>query len=599
MIKRAVLIVFILLAAVSLAAEPMDMIVLLDVSQSMFPYFDDTINFLLKDLIDGHLQTGDGFHLLSFAGSPEQEIHRVINSESDMEAVLARIMLLHPLGRHTDLLFAMNYLYDYVSRLPLRTSKNILILTDGIHDPPPGTSYPAETAAQRENNREEVTRVATKMKREGWQVRLIQFPRDLSSAADSAGTGKDSMAEEQIDTSGEIRSPEEKPKDSSTSSLSESGSSGENDSNLYDSISEALGVDIIEYESGRELSHAATGAPHLQFPDNLGAVARSFTAPFTITNYIDNSILIKLNRIQTRGINILDEPVQLKLGAEGSGTLNAHMTLPESFEPGEYRLDVELFFSDDLRIFPRKGELIFELKSLVNLAWIKIVLFVILGLALLYFLLFFIIFPLSRHIEHNAGADKTYISLQAASGSGRDPAALQKPGHAAQSEPVHAKGKVPLLEASHYTPGGKIPLSQISSSQTAILQDMKPGHRPIEFRLSGQNPYNGGRNIRWVGKNSRSVGGGGSFFLIFLIKVPERIAEVTFTETGLRFTPIREEFFPSLSGPIENCLNRPVLLETEYGSFTMVFREWISPLERINHVLHLTDHPGVTPEDMV
>ena len=598
MIKRTVLIVFIVLAAFSLAAEPMDMIVLLDVSQSMFPYFDDTINFLLKDLIDGHLQTGDGFHLLSFAGSPEREINRVISSESDMEAVLARIMLLHPLGRHTDLLFAMKYLYDYVSRLPLRTTKNILILTDGIHNPPPGTSYPADTAARRESNREEVFRLATEMKREGWQVRLIQFPRDPSSASAEAGISEGSGLEGKSDTSDGAPSPADTSSDSVDSSVGTSDSFDESDSDLFGSISEALGVDIIEYEGGRKMSHSATGAPHLQFPDNLGTVGRSFRAPFEITNFVDSSILIKLNQIKTRGINILDEAVQLKLGAKDSGTLNARLTLPDSFEAGEYQLDVELFFSDDLRIYPRRGELFFELKNPVNLAWIKIILLSILGIALLYFLLFYIIFPLSRHIEKNAGAGKPSVSLQAASGPGRELSVRTESG-GTNKAPTQGKGKVSLLEASRYTPGGKIPLSQISSSQTAILQDQKPGHRPIEFRLSGQNPFNGGRNIRWVGKNKRSVGGGNSFFLIFLIKVPERIAEVSFTESGLRFTPLREEFFPSLTGPIENCLNQPVLLETEYGSFTMLFREWISPLERINHLLHLTDHPGISPDDIV
>ena len=73
MIKRAVIIVFILFAAFNMAAEPMDMIVLLDVSQSMFPYFDDTINFLLKDIVDGHLQTGDGFHLLVLQVRPSRK----------------------------------------------------------------------------------------------------------------------------------------------------------------------------------------------------------------------------------------------------------------------------------------------------------------------------------------------------------------------------------------------------------------------------------------------------------------------------------------------------------------------------------------------
>ena len=276
MIRRYVLILAMLSALFTVTAEEMDMVVLLDVSESMFPYFDDTVNFLLKDIVDEHLEYGDGFHLLSFAGAPEREINRVIKNSGDIEAVLARIMLLHPLGKHTDLLFALNYLYEYVKGLPLSTAKNILILTDGIHDPPPGSRYPAGTEAEREENRQEAIRISTALKRQGWKVRLIEFP-----------LGADGLGDQ----------------------------SNENN-NLFRPMAETLGVEVIKYENGEDISHSATGAPSLEFPGDLGRVGSSFTVPFKVRNFLDEALIVKLDQILSRGENLLDEPVQLRVGGQ-------------------------------------------------------------------------------------------------------------------------------------------------------------------------------------------------------------------------------------------------------------------------------------------
>lgn len=590
MIKRIVLCLLISLVALTATAEEMDMIVLLDVSESMFPYFDDTVNFLLKDIVDEHLEYGDGFHLLSFASIPEREIYRVIKSNDDMEAILARIMLLHPLGKYTDLLFALEYLYSYVSELSLSTSKNILILTDGIHDPPPGTSYPADTEEERLSNRERATAVADALKREGWKVRLIEFPRG----------GEAPLSEE------------------------------DEENNLFAPMAETLGVDVIKYENGNgsEIGHAATGAPSLEFPADLGRVSSRFTVPFTVRNFRSDSILVELEEIRSRGTNILEEPVQLRVGGESSSRLNAKVDL-KGYEAGDYLLAIDLVFGDDLRIYPRQGEISFELRE-AGYGWLKYLLIGIVIAVALYLLIFHTIVPLRRHIETSADS-RSYLALESrredeasdASSTRLRKAYDEEPRSGGDLAPLESSsssaaksGKVPLEAVGGTRPGGKvplmrmegaaapsgsgrgkIPLSQISSSRLAGYHSLQSGrtlgNRPIEFRLAGQNPFNGGRNIRWIGKTTRTVGGGSSFFLIFLIKVPERIAEISFTEKGLRFEPVRPEFFPDIHGAIENCIDQPIELVTDHGSFKMIFREWISPLERINQLLHLTDAPGL------
>ena len=55
-------------ATAPLAAANIDLVVMVDTSESMFPYFDDLMNYLVQDLLTARLHRGDTFHLLSFSG---------------------------------------------------------------------------------------------------------------------------------------------------------------------------------------------------------------------------------------------------------------------------------------------------------------------------------------------------------------------------------------------------------------------------------------------------------------------------------------------------------------------------------------------------
>ena len=104
----------------------------------MFPYFDDLINHLVQDLLTQKLHRGDSFHLLSFASVPETEIALDINSEEAAQRAFGRVLLLHALGRYTDLVAALQYLDKYVKELPESNPKQVMLITDGVNDPPPG-----------------------------------------------------------------------------------------------------------------------------------------------------------------------------------------------------------------------------------------------------------------------------------------------------------------------------------------------------------------------------------------------------------------------------------------------------------------------------
>src|SRR5512137_843257 len=128
-----------LLVLLAAAAAGMDVVVMVDTSASMFPYYDDLQQYLLRDLLEHWLHKRDTFHLLSFADTPETEIAERIGGARELTAIIDRIYLLRPLGRYTDLVAALDYLYSYLDGLPADSPKLVLLLTDGKHDPPPGS----------------------------------------------------------------------------------------------------------------------------------------------------------------------------------------------------------------------------------------------------------------------------------------------------------------------------------------------------------------------------------------------------------------------------------------------------------------------------
>lgn len=549
-----------------------DLVVLLDVSESMFPYYDATVDYLLKDIIQQHLHNGDTFHLISFADLPEREIKRTMKTSEDVTAVLDRITLLHPLGQYTDLILALRYLYQYTSDLSLRTKKNILILTDGIHDPPPGSAYPAQTNDQIEHNRLLAKDLANKISREGWDVNLVEFPRSTDG----------------VDSNGEPTTGVD----------------------IYDTLSDSLDVNVLEYseEKNGTFSHEATGAPSLMFPARVLKGRQKITVPFRIKNYRNDSILVKLDHILYEGNDVLVRPVHLRINGESEKTLRAHISLPE-MEKGQHKLSITLGFSDNLRVFPRSGIITYQY-SIISFTWMKYVLYLFLILVLLFLLIRYIVIPLRITIitssERSQYQKSSYdFTTEKTRFKGHQVVGQQpQPGSAARN----SKAKIDLLSLSvnrkqtdnlFYTDSpsgnqpGKIPLSSIAASND-FPGSKEIQHYPIEMRVLGQNPLIGNRNIHWIGKKIHSIGGGNSSFKVFLYPVPSEIASLHFSAgKGFIFTPIQSEFFPDLKKPVNDCLNIPITLKTPHGEILVLFfHEWISPLERINRILSLTRRPG-------
>lgn len=547
--KSKALLAVLLAAALGLglpaAAENMDLVVMVDTSESMFPYFDDLMNSLIQDLLTAKLHRGDTFHLLSFSSSPEVEISLEVNSQEAAARAFGRILLLHPLGRYTDLVAALRFLRTYTKELPETNPKRILLLTDGVHDPPPGS--PNRGA---EEARKSIDEAATAIRSEGWTVNILKVPPQ--PAKGEAGL-----------------------------------------KSYLDEIASVLGVQVAAYKSGTgtALTGLAMGFPNLVFPAHLGKVGNRFIVPFRVKNNdSESAILVGLVSIQSEGVELLEKKVQLAVPAGGEASLEAPVRLPISFPLGEHARSVQLVFQDDVRISPTTGVLSFMYTGKGGLPLPRLtflyVLYILLAAAVIYLLVRLFLFMREKLHE---------VSL-----SGFGPARGAAAGRARVTAPASAAPKghrrVPLMESGMPSAGRRARPTVMSMRRALPKPPAQPSTLPpqIEMRVSLQNSHVGFRNVHRIASgSSRSVGGGFSSYLVFLVSVPRGIAEIRNENGGFTFVPLRAEFFPRLPGPLPDCLEKDIPFTTSRGvELTLRFRGWVSPLEEINRLMRSVAREG-------
>ncbi len=579
----AVAVLAFFLAVMPAAAENIDLIVMVDTSASMFPYFDDLMNYLIHDLLATRLHRGDTFHLLSFDSTPEVEIALEINSSEAVDRAFGRILLLHPLGRYTDLPAALQFLYKYAKELPETNPKQIILITDGVNDPPPGSDTSKLSEA---DVRKAVADVAAAMKKEGWTVNILKVP------------------------------PEPAPGEEGLKSY------------LPD-LAQGLGVPIVPYHKNEKqtVTGMTTGFPSLIFPPALGKVGNRFTAPFRVKNWKSEPIIVRLSSVQSDGTDLLDRKVSITVAPNAEAPLDVVIRLPLSYPTGDHAANVQLIFDGDLRISPTTGTLSFTYTGkgglpIPRLTFLYVV-YILIALAILYGLVRLFLFLRQKMQEVPVTGFARARVLPAAGEAGprqrRGAAAAEEAEtrvsgarEAQAARPAFGK-RVPLLsiggpagrltgaplerEAPVPVPGRKRVRPTMTSLKRSLPRsELQQGTLAplIEMRVSLQNQHVGFRNVHRIPKGGgRSVGGGFSSYLIFLVRVPSSIAQIRNQDGKYVFTPLRADMFPGLSGPIEDCLGVEIPFVGPHGrEMSLHFREWVSPLEEINRIMRSVQHEG-------
>ena len=136
-------------------------------------------------------------------------------------------------------------------------------------------------------------------------------------------------------------------------------------------------------------------------------------------------------------------------------------------------------------------------------------------------------------------------------------------------------------------------MSGSAGAAAPSYREIEPGEPAVEMVVEGQNRKIGTRNVRVIPKGgSRSVGGGRSAFVIFAYPTKPGIAELVRRGDDYAFKPVKTEYCES-DHTVESCLNQPITVLSSVGrKVTVWFQRYVSPLERINRIMHLTDKPG-------
>jgi hypothetical protein len=661
--------------AADMGSDSTDVVVLLDVSQSVLPYFQDVTDYVVTSVVKDYLRRGDTFHLLSFGETVQSELAQRMVGESDVNSVLGRLYLLYPIARYSDIAGALSYLYQYLADLPESRRKVVIVITDGMNNPPPSSpSYgadPAKVTASIEN-------AAQKIRANGWPVHLIKlpFPKPAEPGA---------------------------PASSNTEPQGQS---------YFDVAAKALGAEVAEFspEGKSDIARRSLALPTVEFPGPLGKKDYAFSFPIKIRNQADSPVGLELDRVRLGDADVLSKRVFLKLQGGKSGGMDVPILVPESVPEGDSKLAVSLHFANGVRVSPDTSVLELTLHRSPVAALLRsggrIALFIVV-LALLVcaaLALVLIVRRMPRRAEapvvaavladsasstassaaisgvsassvlavgkkvagkaspqaalasgaarasadeasRIAGADKSASDMAA----GVRSAALQNAALLAQAA-TQAKGEAGAESAAALPPvasrrrglwlrkadereesaeasaadlvrqkreetertlallaeaaGKRSPARRASAEEEAKARAaaaayaprvVKPGSIQVEFTVSEQNPHIGSRNVHVLGAGgNKSVGGGASDFLVFLVSVPRKAAELHYDGEKLTFVPLRPELFPELSGPVEDCLGMDIPMISRSGyPLTLRFEVYEKPADRINKLLHCIETPGL------
>ena len=150
-----------------------DVVVLMDTSGTVLPYYEVISRRVLQSIISKFVRIGDSFHLISFSAVPQYEMSQKINTEADLSRVVSRFMLLYQLGQSADFLSGINFAGQYMTRLPSQQEKILVVISDGIFNPPASSPYRNYTGEQVKT---ELAKISASIRAKGWKVYYVKLP---------------------------------------------------------------------------------------------------------------------------------------------------------------------------------------------------------------------------------------------------------------------------------------------------------------------------------------------------------------------------------------------------------------------------------------
>jgi len=150
--KKSFFVFILILSAIICAygqnASPIDLVLLLDTSTGMSSSYDNVSDYITGSFLNEYLRVGDTFHLITFSGNQKLDAARRILGVGDVETIIGRMLTQYPVETGSNVTAALTFAERYVTFLPSR-AKKIVLITTGATD----TTNLVTASKQRLNSR--------------------------------------------------------------------------------------------------------------------------------------------------------------------------------------------------------------------------------------------------------------------------------------------------------------------------------------------------------------------------------------------------------------------------------------------------------------
>ncbi|MDR1099130.1 MAG: VWA domain-containing protein, partial [Treponema sp.] len=547
---KKVVCVFIFIASVFSTVSgqegPIDLILLLDTSSSMSASYQEINDYMTGPFLREFLRTGDTFHLISFSDTPRTDVSRRIEGRGDVETIIGRMLLQYPLNPWSDIAAALSYTEQYVSTLPSRPKK-IVLLTDGVSDPRPGTSSGTLDAAGLQNL---ITETKNRLSRRDITLEYVKISPG-TPLANLPGSGRAPMS----------RTPEPAaPGTVAPGAVSQglpAGTGPRSPSGLVPPAGTGPQVPAqpgvvpprdaapvpAQTPPATEPPRGPQGVQPEQRPGTSPSEGGQTGTPDTAVPFPD----ISPGAPEPGGEGLLDSPPRTE-ALPGEETVERVSPPPSAPLPARPAAPVRY----------NEGRLSLPF----------IIVFVILGLAALGL----IIFLVTRRLQGSPNR----AMAQAASRPAPAAEEGQFTDHSAALASYAAAQRPRTGPYSHqYKP------QNINSDYEGPLM--------LNLFVEDQNTFIGKRNIHALKSGyTFTVGGGKSDFLIFLVPIPPHIGELRCDGSRCTFIPRKPQYFPDLgSQQVPDCIGKTIRVISD-KKYELHFRmeRYEDPLKALNRLLH-------------
>lgn len=499
----------------------------------MRPSYDSVNNYITGAFLSEFLRIGDTFHLIVFSGSPTLDAARKVQERGDIETIIGRMMLHYPVENGNDLKSALVFVEEYVSSLPLRPKKIVIVSLGGSDVNNIISASKQKLSAK--NTTLDFVQVTSGQS-------LTNLPVSGRTKIEAANTPSVSSSQRPAAETSAAGQTQTLPSQSQSQPLSQTQQSQQTQTHSQSQTQTQQSQSQTQIQTQQSQSQTQT-----MTQDNQ----ETKTAEKTDISQADNVS----SAVSTESRTISDT----------SGTNETVKIDTKESENKSVYLKQETSSTSSFLSLP------------------LIIVFIILAVLILGLIIFF--------ATRRLGSSPNRVMAKAASPE----SSRYKTKSNEEKFTDHSKD-LAIFAASkpkqRTTPYSDRPVKKEISKPADIHPDA-----PLLLNLfvEDQNTAIGKRNIHSLKSGySLSIGGGKSDFLIFLVPIPSNIGEIRRNGSQCTFIVKKPKYFPDISSnDVKDCINKNIrIISDKNYELRFRFEMYEDPLISLNKILRSVNVPG-------